>query len=395
MTIPEIRTICYVGAGTMGCYNSLAAAVSGYRVVLYDVDEQALQQVGERHHEMAGLLVGGGYCTKEDIAAALQRVSVEARLEMATAEADLVSESVVENLDVKRDVHRQLDASCAPDTILTTNSSALPVSAIEDVVARGERFAALHTHFGSPLVDIVGGPRTDPAVIEILERYVESTKGVPLVLRKEYPGYVLNAMLGPVLGAALALVVDGLASMEEVDRAWMHNRRAPMGPFGMMDLFGLNVIFDSWEHRELDVRTERLQPKVLDLLRPYIERGDLGMKTGVGFYRYPAPAYREQGFLDAGDVPAGLIDILLVALVSNAILIAAAGVAEPAQIDRAWQVGTYLDAGPFGILSEIGEARFRQTLAREVEALRADPDKALVVEHWLGEHGARQGSRPG
>ena len=189
--------------------------------------------------------------------------------------------------------------------------------------------------------------------------------------------------------AALALVVDGLASQEEVDRAWMRNRHASMGPFGMMDLFGLNVIFDSWEHRELDVRSARLQPMVLDFLRPYLERGDLGMKTGAGFYCYPAPAYQEGGFLDGGDVSPGLVGTLLVALVSNAILIAAAGVADPEQIDRAWQVGTYLDAGPFGILSGIGETYFLQALALEVEALRVDPDKAFLVEAWLGEHSAR------
>jgi 3-hydroxybutyryl-CoA dehydrogenase len=388
MTIPEIRTVCYVGAGTMGCYNSLAAAVSGYRVVLYDVDKETLQQVGERHREMAGLLVGGGYCTDEDIAAALQRVSLETDLERATAGADLVSESVFERLDIKRDIHQRLDQVCPPKTILTTNSSALPVSAIEDAVARGDRFAALHSHFGSPLVDIVGGPRTDPAVIDLLTRYVESTQCIPLVLKKEYPGYVLNAMLGPVLGAALALVVDRVASREQVDRAWMRNRAAPMGPFGMMDLFGLNVIFDSWHNRELDARTERLQPKVLDLLRSYIERGDLGMKTGAGFYQYPAPAYQEEGFLDAGEVSPALLDTLLVALVSNAILIAAADVAEPGQIDHAWQVGTYLDAGPFDILAELGQAGFRDALAVEVAAQRVDPDKAHLVEDWLDRQSA-------
>jgi 3-hydroxyacyl-CoA dehydrogenase len=383
MTIPEISTVCYVGAGTMGCYNSLAAAVSGYHVVLYDVDEQTLQQVGERHREMASMLVGGGYCTHEDIAAALQRISLEANLARATAEADLVSESVVENLDVKRGVHRQLDVTCPSDTILTTNSSALPVSAIEDVVARGSRFAALHSHLGSPLVDIVGGPRTDPAVIDVLKRYVESTKGVPLVLNKEYPGYVLNAMLGPVLGTALALVIDNVASREDIDRSWMLNRRAPMGPFGMMDLFGINVIFDSWQQRQLDARTGRLQPKVLELLRPYVDNGELGMKTGSGFYRYPDPAYQQAGFLEpTADLPA-VRDALHVALVGNALLVAEAGVAEPQDIDRAWRLGTYLDAGPFKVLEEMGQDAFRQAVAIEVAAQRMDADKARVALDWL------------
>jgi 3-hydroxybutyryl-CoA dehydrogenase len=383
MPIPEINTVCYIGAGTMGCYNSLAAAVSGYRVVLYDLDEKVLQQVGERHREMAGLLVGGGYCSEDAIAAGLQRVFTETDLEQATAEADLVSESVVERLDIKRGVHRRLDEVCPADAILTTNSSALPVSALEDVVTRGDRFAALHSHFGSPLVDIVGGSRTDPAVIEILQRYVESTKGVPLVLNKEYPGYVLNAILGPVLGTALALVIDGVATQEEIDRSWMLDRRAPMGPFGMMDLFGVNVVFDSWQQRELDARTRRLQPKVLDLLGPYVERNELGMKTGSGFYHYPDPAYQEAGFLTKEPDSRAVRDALHTALIGNAILVAHAGVAAPHDIDRAWRVGTYLDAGPFEVLEELGEDVFRRGMAEEVAAERMDPDKARLALEWL------------
>jgi 3-hydroxybutyryl-CoA dehydrogenase len=383
MPIPEIIKVCYVGAGTMGCYNSLAAAVSGYRVVLYDVNAQALQAVGERHREMAAMLVDGGYCSDEDIAAALRRVTLDGDLERATADADLVSESVVENLNIKRAVHRRLDAVCPPATILTTNSSALPVSAIEDAVARGDRFAALHSHFGSPLVDIVGGPRTDPAVVDLLKRYVESTKGVPLVLNKEYPGYLLNAMLGPVLGTALALVIDQVATKEAVDRSWMLNLCAPMGPFGMMDLFGINVVFDSWQERELDACTERLQPKVLELLGPYVEAGELGIKSGGGFYDYPDPAYQRVGFLEAeADLPE-VRDALVAALVVNALLVAGAGVAEAADIDRAWRVGTYLDAGPFDVLEEIGRDMFRQAVVREVAALRMDPDKARIALGWL------------
>lgn len=383
MPIPEINTVCYIGAGTMGCYNSLAAAVSGYRVVLYDQNETALKQVGERHREMAGLLVGGGYCSEKDIKAGLKRVFTETDLARATSGADLVSESVVENLDIKREVHRRLDKICPADTILTTNSSALPVSALEDVVTRGNRFAALHSHFGSPLVDIVGGPRTDPAIIEILQHYVESTGGVPLVLKKEYPGYVLNAILGPVLGTALALVIDGVAAHEEIDRSWMLNRRASMGPFGMMDLFGINVIFDSWKNRELDAHTKRLHPHVLELLGAYVDRNELGIKTGSGFYHYPDPAYQEEGFPEMGPDLRAVREALHTALIGNAILVAHAGVAAPHDIDRAWCVGTYLDAGPFTVLQELGEDAFRRELARGVTALRMDPDKARLILEWL------------
>ncbi len=383
MTVNEISTVCYVGAGTMGCYNSMVAAVCGYKVVLYDVDDNTLQQVPERHQEMAALLVGGGYCSEEDIPAALSRVLVVDDLAVATASADLVSESVSERLDIKREVHRELDQVCPARTILTTNASALLVSDIEGAVTRGDRFAALHSHLGAPLVDIVPGPRTDTAVIELLERYVNSLSGVPLVMKKEYPGYLLNAMLGPVIGTALALVATGVASIEEVDRAWMSQRRALMGPLGMMDYFGLNIALDSWEHGQQDASQEVLRPQVLALLRPYAERGELGMKTGRGFYAYPHPAYQDPGFLDGASGLDAISTALSVALVTNALCIAAKDVAEPEVIDRAWTVGTSLDTGPFAILEQMGVAKFLQALAAEELSGRLVPAKARIAEAYL------------
>lgn len=383
MTIEEIQTVCYVGAGTMGCYNSIAAAISGYDVVLCDVDEATLQQVPQRHAEMAAFLVGAGFCTQDAIPAALQRVSLVADLRQATAKADLVSESVFERLDIKRETHAELDKVCPPYTILTTNSSALLVSDIESAVARGDRFAALHSHLGAPLVDIVGGPRTSAGTIDILQRYVLSTGGVPLVLKKEYPGYVLNAMLGPLLGCALLLAADGVASPEDIDRAWMGGRGATMGPFGMMDLFGVNVIHDSWQYRREDTFTARLRPKILALLQPMIDKGELGMKSGRGFYQYPAPQYQQSDFLLQGVRLELVYNALLAALIGNAALVAAADVAERADIDRAWQTGTFLDTGPFAILAQLGVRKFLQILEGEVATGRFNGDRAVRAADYL------------
>ena len=383
MPIDEIKTVCYVGAGTMGCYNAIAAAISGYSVVLYDVDETMLEQVPQKHREMAAFLVGGGYCAQEEIPAALERVKVTPDLVEATRDADLVSESVFERLDVKRDIHRRLDEVCPAKTILTTNASILQVSDIEDVVARGDRFAALHSHLGSPLVDIVAGPRTDPAVIEILERYVESISGVPLVLKKEHPGYVLNAMLGSLLRAALALVVTGAASREDVDRAWMQERGAPMGPFGMMDLFGLDLILDTWLHRAGDTVQRAFKPAVLELLQPMVDSGETGMKAGKGFYDYPEPRYQQTGFIDPDSRYPDVYRPLATALVTSALALAAQSVAEPEDVDRAWMVGTFLDTGPFTMLEQTGRESFLAALAGEVAAGRISPEQSRVAETYL------------
>lgn len=386
MTIEEIQTVCFVGAGTMGCYNSIAAAISGYNVVLYDVDEATLVQVPERHVEMAAFLVGGGYCREDAVPPALERVSLVSDLRAATANADLVSESVFERLDIKRETHRQLDELCPAHTILTTNSSALLVSEIETAVKRGDRFAALHSHLGAPLVDIVGGTGTSATTIDVLRRYVLSTGGVPLILKKEYPGYVLNAMLGPLLGCALALVTEGVAAPEDVDRAWMSGRSAPMGPFGMMDLFGVNVIYDSWQYRREDLSSASQRQKVLALLQPMIDNNELGMKSGRGFYQYPDPRYSQPGFVVQAECDELVYHALLAALIGNAVLVAAHEVAEPADIDRAWMTGTYLDAGPFAVLAQIGVANFLTILAEEVVAGRFSADRAERAADYLGRH---------
>ncbi len=346
----------------MGCYNSIAAAISGYEVVLYDLDDNTREQIPRRHQEFAAMLVGGGYCQQEDIASAMERVTISSDLGEAVANADLVSESVFERLDIKRDIHQTLGEVCAANTIITTNSSTLQVSDLEDVFERGDNFAALHTHLGSSLVDIVPGPRTDPAVVEILRRYVLSLNAVPLVLKKEYPGYVLNAMLGPLLSTAQALVLDGGADPEAVDRAWMTSRKAVMGPFGMIDLFGLELIRDSWQREKRALYMPHLRSQALANLQTRIDQGELGIKSGRGFYHYPEPAYQQPGFLEAEEVSVELQQTLEVAMIANGLKVAAAGVAEPADIDKAWTVWTHLEQGPFAALAVVGAEEFARAL---------------------------------
>ncbi|MDH3491596.1 MAG: 3-hydroxyacyl-CoA dehydrogenase NAD-binding domain-containing protein [Gammaproteobacteria bacterium] len=389
MTIKEVNTVCFVGAGTMGCANSLVAAVSGYKAVIYDVAKESLEKVAQIHAEMGAYLVGSGYCTAEELAASAARITCEDDLTVATADADLVSESVVEELSVKRKVHRELDKVCPAKTILTTNTSALLVSDIEDVVERGDRFAALHSHLGSPLIDIVGGPRTSATTIDVLMRYVLSLNSMPLLLHKENRGYVLNALIGPVVSTAMMLVIEGTASTEDVDRAWMKYRRAPMGPFGMMDLFGLNVVYDGWQYRAPDQVADAVRQKILAFLEPYIGRGELGSKTRQGFYSYPNPAYEQPGFLDASTDVSIPNCAMTTALISNAILLASNDIADPDEIDRAWTVGMNLDTGPFGMLDEMGVDAFLRLLSSPVSSM--SPEDVVLIEQYLAqvEDGAR------
>jgi enoyl-CoA hydratase/3-hydroxyacyl-CoA dehydrogenase len=381
MKISEIDTVCFVGAGTMGCFNALMAAVAGYRAVIYDVSAQALEQAPQSLNDMAGFLVDQGFFVADDLPDALKRITVNADLSAAVANAHLISESVSERLDIKRDVHRTLDGLCNTDTLITTNTSNLLVSDIEDALIHGDRFAALHSHLGSVLIDIVGGPRTSRDTIDVLERYVLSIKGMPLVLKKENAGYVLNAMLASLLTMAQVLAIEGLATPEEVDRAWMFNHGASCGPFGLMDLFGLNIIFDSWQQPK--PKNAHLQGKVLDFLAPYVESERLGVKTGEGFYTYPQPLYQHSDFLNKGRDLFLIYEALISVVIENAILIAYNDVAAPMEIDRAWMASFSLSKGPFGVLDEIGIDSFLDTHSRFVEQGLFSGASAAKVDAYL------------
>ena len=384
--IDEISTVCFIGAGTMGSANALVAAVSGYDVVLHDAKPETLDTVAARHADIGAFLVAAGYCTDDHLVAGLSRVSLEADLATAVADAQLVSESVFEDLDLKREIHASLDEACPAGTVLTTNTSALLVSDIEDVVARGDRFAALHSHLGSLLFDIVGGPRTTADTIDILRRYVLSLGGIPLVLEKEHPGYVFNSMNGALLAKAMRLVLDDYATSDDVDRTWMADRQAPMGPFGMIDLFGIDLVLDAWRRPSDDPAREALRSKVMPFLASYVDAGKLGQKSGSGFYDYPSPAYADPDFAASG--PSGLVSgALLSALICSAVSLVAKGIASRDNVDLAWTAATSLDAGPFAILDQLGTDAFADVMANQVAVELLSPEVAQLTEAYLRQTG--------
>ena len=383
MKIPEINSVCYIGAGSMGCYNSLLAALVGYRVALYDISQQTLDQVNARQREFGDSIVAAGLCLQEHIDQALTLVTLHSELEPIAQSIDLVSESITEELDIKRDTHAHLDRVFPANTIITTNTSALLVSEIEDVVQRGDKFAALHSHLGSTLVDIVGGARTSAQTLDILQRYVLSLNCVPMLSKKENPGYIFNAMFGPLLSKGLKLVIEGAASPEEVDLAWMLNRSTPIGPFGLMDYLGLNVINDGWTRERREPDPLGFQEKILRFLKPLIEQNTLGIKTQKGFYSYPQPTYQQPEFYQPKSDLAVIYNSLVGELILAAILIAEKQVATPETIDQAWKVATSLDKGPFEILREIGEETFMAILQSQFEQPFCDPSAVAIAQQYL------------
>lgn len=360
----------------MGCFNALLAAAAGYKAVVYDVSKEALSEAPARLEELADFLILQAFFPPHTFPAAFKRIRYSSDLGDAIGDAQLISESVPEQLAIKRAVFTELEFLCSEGVLVTTNTSGLLVSDIEDVFEHGHRFAALHSHLGSRLFDIVGGPRTSKDTIGILQAYVKSLACKPLVLNKEHPGYVINAMIGPLLTTAKVLVIEGIASIEDVDRAWMKEQNASIGPFGLMDLFGINVIHDSWQKQ--NHRLPGLQEKVLGFISPYINANRLGAKTGSGFYSYPDPAYTKADFLASDSDVSFAYRVLLNALIESAIVIAQNDVATPTAIDEAWCFTMSVANGPFALLEVMGKEKFLSSY-RELRAFGFGSEQASVL----------------
>jgi 3-hydroxybutyryl-CoA dehydrogenase len=301
MRIEDVRRVTVVGGGTMGQQIGFQCAGHGYDVAIYEIDPAALEAAGERIDAYAAGLESGGMITSDLRASARARITLTSDLAAAAREADVVSEAVPEDPDLKGRVLAEFNVACPPRTIFTTNTSTLLPSQFARASGRGDRLLALHFHLPvwvNNLADVMPHPGTAPAVTQLVLAFARRIGQVPIELRREHNGYVFNSMYGALNTAAIGLAQQGVASIEDIDRAWMHITRASVGPLGALDAVGLDTawtITDYWARRLGD---EQLRANAA-FLKAYVDRGDVGVKSGRGFYTYPDPAYAQPGFIQA------------------------------------------------------------------------------------------------
>lgn len=298
MQLSDIRKVLILGAGTMGQQIGLQCAMNGYKVVYFDLSREILDKAVGRVSKLANWYVSTSRLTPEQLKQTLARISSTSDPAEAAQDADIVSESVPEDPDLKARVFAQFHKLCPERTIFTTNTSMLVPSMFAEATQRPEKLCALHFHDlrTSTVVDVMPHPGTDPAVTRLVHDFAVSIGCIVIMLHKENNGYVFNAMLTSLLQSALNLASREVASVEDIDRAWMGVTFMPMGPFGIMDQIGLSTVWtitDYWARQLGDPQTRNNA----DFVKQYVDRGDLGYKTGRGFYTYPKPAYQRPGFL--------------------------------------------------------------------------------------------------
>lgn len=283
-----VKRVLIVGSGTIGTQVAALFALRGFDTVMHDVSKERLEHAAGAIAGMYNELAAGGHIDAAAAAAGLERLHQEEDLGRAAVGVDLVSESVPEDIALKRAVFAQLNEVCDPDTVFTTNTSDLVPSMLADATGRPELFAAFHFHSpmrGGDVVDIMGHPGTSPAVLVLLQELAGELGQAPIVLRREHPGYVFNNLLNALTRAALELAVDDVASPETVDMAWKRVMHMPVGPFGILDMVGLDTAL-----RIARLGAEQLQDnglqRIVDYLAQYVEEGRLGVQSGRGFYEY-------------------------------------------------------------------------------------------------------------
>ena len=294
LAVSDIHHVAIIGSGTLGLRVGLQCALSGFDTTIYDVNAAALDQGKQMQQRILRGLTKHGRLTDEEANAATERITWTTDPAVAAKEVDFVNESVTEDPELKKRVWADFGPRCPERAVLTTNTSYLLPSMFAEASGRPERFCAFHFHdvFTANVVDIMPHPGTEEWIVDFLKELGVRLNQTPIVLQRESSGYVFNAMLMALLGAAGALVTYEVTSIHDVDRAWMGNFKMDRGPFGILDTVGLDTAWHIVKARQ-DEKSQRFAR----LLHQYVEQGKLGVKSGEGFYTYPNPAFKQEDFV--------------------------------------------------------------------------------------------------
>ncbi|MEW9502064.1 3-hydroxyacyl-CoA dehydrogenase family protein [Jeotgalibacillus marinus] len=288
----EINHVAVVGSGTMGSQIAMVCALAGYPVTLQDIELESLDKAKVFLKGQMDRRVEKGRYTREEVDSAFDRLSFTASIE-DLSNANMVIEAIVEKLDAKRDLFAKLDKIVADDAILATNSSTIVSSKIADVVSHPENVCNIH--FFNPvlvmeMVEVVKGPHTSDKTAEKSIAFVKNIRKTPVLLKKEISGFIANRILGKLMDEAVFLYENGYATHEEIDLVCKKALNHPIGPFALMDLTGIDVNYFVRMQRYNESGDEKDKPA--RIVAEKVEKGELGKKTGKGFYEYDAKGTR-------------------------------------------------------------------------------------------------------
>ena len=283
----QIDKIAVIGAGQMGQQIAMLCALGGYRTALNDVSGEALERAEAALHSVMNQWVMKKKITEQEKDEAFSRLEFTDSLEQAAGDADYVIEAVIEKLDVKRDLFKRLDGLAPKHAILASNSSTIVNSLIAEVTDRPDKVCNMHFFF-PPLVmdcvEVVMSEETSEETAQASLRLCEGINRTGLLLRKEISGFVANRILGALQKEAMFLYEEGIADFKEIDVIVKKALRHPIGPFELMDLSGIDVVNYVMQQQYAETGDPADKPSAI--IEEKLKAGELGRKTGKGFYNY-------------------------------------------------------------------------------------------------------------
>jgi len=281
----DIKTIGVIGGGTMGNGIAHVAAKSGFRVVLLEIEQALIERALSTISRNLDREVAKNKITESDKSSAIQRITGTTN-SAAMVEADFVIEAVVENLEVKSKIFGKLDEVVRPGIILASNTSSISITRIASKTKRADKVIGMHFMNPVPvmtLVEVVRGLATSDETFQATKQLAEAMGKTPVEV-SDYPGFVSNRVLMPMINEAIYCVMEGVGTPEAIDQVMKLGMNHPIGPLALADLIGLDVCLDIMEviHGGLGDTKYRACP----LLRKMVDAGYLGRKSGRGFYQY-------------------------------------------------------------------------------------------------------------
>jgi 3-hydroxybutyryl-CoA dehydrogenase len=288
MEFSEIKKITIIGSGSMGTQVAIQCALFGYETAVYARSGKSKKKAEDQINKYFDIINSTKKFKEEKQSAAKGRLQASLNFEDIVSNADIIIESSVELVEVKKEIFKKISSVCRPNAIVVTNTSTFIPSMFLDSMKYPERFAALHFHsyvWSSTIVDVMPHQGTSENTMTVLQKFAGKIGQIPIIMKKESHNYVFNSIMTEINKAALTLVVNDISTIKDIDLAWRGILKMSVGPFGLMDMIGIDTIYHVnkyWAEKNND---EQLK-KNSKFLENYISEGKLGMKAGEGFYQY-------------------------------------------------------------------------------------------------------------